>query len=202
MFTENGTNMEEHMRIQQELNVRGHYISNTKFANTLLMSLPDSWSVFITAVNASGIGPSADVFIAQVLDEDCTQKVGSAWQMVLKAQQHHKPKKDNSGATEGKCQNCSKKGHYVKDCWVKGGSQEGQAPKWFKSKETAKQAEEKGFAFMSKEVAYSAISASDWLADSAAMTHIVRSQNNFMNYAEGPSEIKGISPSAILHTQG
>ena len=66
--------MEEHIwklcGIQQELNVRGHYISDTKFANTLLTSLPDSWSVFITVVNASGISPSADVLIARVLDED------------------------------------------------------------------------------------------------------------------------------------
>ena len=37
-------------------------------------------------------------------------------------------------------------------------SQEGQAQKWFKpgNKETAKQAEEKDFAFVSKEVAYTA----------------------------------------------
>ena len=66
--------MEEHVRklrgIQQELNARGHYISNTEFMNTLLTSLPDSWSAFITAVNASGISPSADVLIAWVLDED------------------------------------------------------------------------------------------------------------------------------------
>ena len=121
---------------------------------------------------------------------------------MLKAQQCHKPKKDDLGATKGKCQNCSKKGHYVKDCWVKGGGQEGQAPKWFKSKETAKQAEEKDFAFMSKEVAYSTISVSDWLADSAAMMHITRSQNNFTNHAEEPSEIKGISPGAVLHMWG
>ena len=161
--------------IQQELNTRGHYISDTEFANTLLTSLPDSWSAFITVVNASGIGPSADVLIVQVLDEDCARKVGSARQTALKAQQRHKPKKDDSGATKGKCRNCSKKGHYIKDCWAKGGGQEGQAPKWFKPKETAKQAEEKDFAFMSKEVAYSAISASDWLTDSAATTHIMRS---------------------------
>ena len=38
----------------------------------ILMSLLDSWSAFITAVNASGIGPSADVLIAQMLDEACT----------------------------------------------------------------------------------------------------------------------------------
>ena len=85
---------------------------------------------------------------------------------------------------------------------MKGGSQEGQAPKWFKPKETAKQAKEKDFAFVSKEVAYSAISASDWLADSAATMHITRSQSNFTNYAEEPSKIQGISPGAMLHTWG
>ena len=95
--------MQKLRRIQQELNTWGHYISGTKFTNTLFMSLPDSRSAFITAVNASGISPSADVLIVPVINEDRTQKVGSAWQMVLKAQQHHKPKKDNSGATKGKC---------------------------------------------------------------------------------------------------
>ena len=85
---------------------------------------------------------------------------------------------------------------------MKGGGQEGQAPKWFKPKEAAKQAEEKEFAFMSKEVAYSAISASDWLADSAAMTHIARSQSDFTNYAKELSKSEGISPSAVLHTRG
>ena len=99
--------MEEHVQklcgIQQEFNTQGHYISDTEFANTLLTSLPDSWSLFITAVNASGIGPSVDVLIAWVLDEDRTQKVGLAWQTALKAQQRHKPKKDDSGATKGKC---------------------------------------------------------------------------------------------------
>ena len=75
MFTKDGANMEEHVQklrgIQQELNMQGHYISDTEFMNTLLMSFPDSWLAFITAVNASGIGPSVDVLIARVLDEVC-----------------------------------------------------------------------------------------------------------------------------------
>ena len=74
-FAKDSTNMEEHMQklhgIQQELNAQGHYISDTEFTNTLLTSLPDSWSAFITVVNASGIGPLVDVLIAWVLNEDC-----------------------------------------------------------------------------------------------------------------------------------
>jgi gag-polypeptide of LTR copia-type/Domain of unknown function (DUF4219) len=166
-FAEDGANMEEHMRklcgIQQELNARGHYISDDDFSNTLLTSLPSSWSAFITAVNAGGGGITADVLIARILDEDRAQKAGTSRQTVLKAQQRHKPKRDDAGATKGKCRNCGKKGHYVKDCWAKGGGKEGQAPKWFKhpSKDTANQSEEKEFAFVSKEVAYTTISASD-----------------------------------------
>jgi hypothetical protein len=118
---------------------------------------------------------AADILIAQILDEVRAQKAGSSRQTALEGQQHHKPKKDEAGATKCKCRNCGKKEHYVKDCWAKGGGKEGQAPKWFKwfkqpSKDTAKQSEEKDFAFVSKEVAYAAISASDWLADSAAVT--------------------------------
>jgi gag-polypeptide of LTR copia-type/Pol polyprotein, beta-barrel domain/Domain of unknown function (DUF4219) len=205
-FAEDGANMEEHVHwlrgIQQELNAQGHYISNDDFSNTLIMSLPSSWSAFITAVNAGGGGMPADVLIAWILDEDRAQKAGTSWQTALKVQQRHKPKKDDAGATKGKCQNCGNKVHYVKDCWAKGGSKEGQAPKWFKqpSKDTANQSEEKEFAFVSKEVAYTALSTSDWLADSAATTHIARNRADFTSYIAKPSEIEGISPDAILRT--
>ena len=40
------------------------------------------------------------------------------------------------------------------------------------------------------------------IADSAATTHIARSQNDFTNYAEELLEIEGISPGAVLHMQG
>ena len=40
------------------------------------------------------------------------------------------------------------------------------------------------------------------MADSAVMTHIMRSRSDFTNYAKELSEIEGISPSAVLHTWG
>ena len=57
-FTKDRVNMEEHVcKLQglgQELNDCGQLITDMDFSNTLLTSLLESWSSFITAVNAAG----------------------------------------------------------------------------------------------------------------------------------------------------
>ena len=62
---------------------------------------------------------------------------------------------EGSGATKGKCHNCGKKGHFIADCWSKGGGKEAQTPKWFKSRntDTAKQNEELDFTFNANDTA-------------------------------------------------
>ena len=69
--------MEEHVcklrGLHQQLNVRGQLISDKDFTNTLLTSLPDTWSPFITTINASGAAISSEVLIARILDEDRTR---------------------------------------------------------------------------------------------------------------------------------
>ena len=81
MFTEDGANMEEHVRklcgLYQQLSTRGQLISDEDFANTLLTSLPDTWSAFITAINASGALITSEILIAWILDEDRVN--GVAW---------------------------------------------------------------------------------------------------------------------------
>ena len=73
--------------------------------------------------------------------------------------------RDDSGATKGKCCNCRKKGHYIRDCWAPGGGKEGQTPSWYKPKnEAAKQADEDVFAFIVNEISYISTSVTDWLA--------------------------------------
>ena len=166
--------MEEHVcklcGLQQELNAHSQLITDVDFTNTLLTSLPDSQSPFITAENAGGATLTSDILIVRLLDEDQAHQAGMAQQIALKVQSC-----DDSGAIKGKCCNCSKKGHYVSDCWVEGGGKEGQAPTWYKSKnnDTIQQAEDNGFAFMADDTALISISAPDWLADLAATTHIV-----------------------------
>ena len=58
-FAKDGTNMEEHVcklcRLYQQLNARGQLVTNEDFANTLLTSLLETWSSFISTINATGM---------------------------------------------------------------------------------------------------------------------------------------------------
>ena len=88
-------------------------------------------------VNAAGGTISSEMLIAWILKIAYTMPTK---QIALHAK-GWKLKPEQLGATKGKCQNCGKKKHYVKDCWEKGGGKEGQAPAWFKQpkeKELAK----------------------------------------------------------------
>ena len=46
------------------------------------------------------------------------------------------------------------------------------------------------------------ISGSDWLADSAATTHIARNKSHFTDYITKPNEIEGVTPGSPLKTIG
>ena len=55
----------------------------------------------------------------------------------------------------------------------------------------AKQTEEADFAFTANDTVLISIWASDWLADSAATTHITRNKSDFIDYSEITTEIEG-----------
>ena len=105
-FAEDGANMEEHIcklhGLHQQLNARGQLITNEDFTNTLLTSLPDTWSPFITTINATGAAISSEILIARILDEDHTQKASIAQQTALKAHNPGKKPKGGPNAMRGK----------------------------------------------------------------------------------------------------
>src|SRR5882724_2465237 len=65
--------MGEHIRklrgLQQTLHAMGELILDRDFSNTLLTSLPKSWSTFITAVNAGLPMLTSDALIARIMEE-------------------------------------------------------------------------------------------------------------------------------------
>ena len=72
-FSQEGENMEEHVcklrSLQQTLHTMGELISDRDFSNTLLTSLPKTWSTFIMAVNAGLPTLTSDALIARILEE-------------------------------------------------------------------------------------------------------------------------------------
>src|SRR6266481_9692306 len=95
-FAQEGENMEEHIRklrsLQQTLHAMGELISDRDFSNTLLTSLPKSWSTFIMAVNAGLPTLMSDALIARILEEYKSWQAGSGG-MALKGAKRDKKSK-------------------------------------------------------------------------------------------------------------
>ena len=108
-----GENMEEHVHklrgLQQMLHMMGELISDRNFSNTLLMSLPKTWSTFIMAVSARLPTLTSDALIVRILEEYRSRLANSGGMVLKGAEQDKKSKR--YGGMKGKCQNCGKKGH-------------------------------------------------------------------------------------------
>ncbi|HEV7736915.1 MAG TPA: reverse transcriptase domain-containing protein [Chlamydiales bacterium] len=115
---------------------------------------------------------------------------------------------------KGKCRNCGKKGHWEKDCWAPGGGKEGQAPVNWKPKQKEQAAKSavpthppktnEEYAFITENINETAyiISSSDWLADSAASTHIAKERALFHDYQTAASEVEGVVSGTMLKVKG
>jgi hypothetical protein len=173
----------------------------------------------ITAVNAGIEQLSADGLIVRILEEHRSRNLNSGKLTALKAQEPKNFKNNRSnnnrgnsnnrnwGATTVKCFNCGTKGHKKSDCWEKGGGREGQAPKWWTSNKANKDQAKQSGETKNNEFAFSfkpdySIAPTDWLADSAATTHIARNHADFIEYKDEPSSVEGVAPSSVLNTLG
>ena len=125
----------------EQLAGMGRTVSDNDYTNTLLASLPASYSSSIQSMSISahlgGITITPTVIEGLIIDKfECCKiynnnKTKDAKNKALTAESSKVGK--NKDKWNVKCFNCKKKGHYKFECYVKGGGQEGQGLKQGKS---------------------------------------------------------------------
>ena len=138
---EEGFDMVEHVsklrKLQEELHIMSNLILDEDFVMILITSLPELWDNYTSSyLGSSGNKPElkSHELIAILLEEDRRRKgrTGETGGYTLQARGTSKGnfKGTNKGnCSDPECYNCHKKGYMAKDCWEKGGGQEGQGPK-------------------------------------------------------------------------
>ena len=137
------THFEKLANTREWLASMGVSLSDTKYANTLIGSLPTVYDPTISSITAASkltkkpINPE-DV-IALVTDEydrrDLKSRTKSkeddkdAAFYAGGGSKGGKSSRKQGGRKDITCHNCSKHGHVKADCWAKGGGKEGQGPK-------------------------------------------------------------------------
>jgi hypothetical protein len=115
----------------EQLAAIGKAVDNEDFTDTLLASLPPSYSHTCTSINSSAhlgaIQLTAAIVQEIVLEEyerlAATNPKKGSQDEAFAANAQKKKKHDIE------CHNCHKKGHIQAECWAKGGGKEGQGPR-------------------------------------------------------------------------
>ena len=135
----------------EQLMAMGKSVTDEDYTDTLLALLPALYNNTITSISTS-MQLSSTTLTSEILEQLIIDEFEQC-----KVKDKHAEGKDKAltadsskrtGRTHDKhkveCFNCHKKGHYKSKCWVKGGGDEGNRPKWGKAtKEEAALAEDK-----------------------------------------------------------
>src|SRR6202522_1436698 len=139
--------------MREDLSSMGEPLTDTDFYAIIMGSLPLSYNPYLSALNAT-----SSVLERHLSPDDLMLSITEEYERrTLKSKGS---KKDNNAAfysndastskgqkggsnpkRKGECHNCGKKGHWLRDCWEKGGGKEGQGPKQKAKKEKEKDAE-------------------------------------------------------------
>ena len=209
---EEGFNMADHIatlrQIQEELHVMGNVVTDEDFAMILVTSLPESWDTFTTTFFRSRSNQTSKIqsqeLVGILIDEfrRRMEREGNSGGVALQAKEKGY---GNGGASDVECFNCRKKGHLKKDCWSKGGGQEGKGPgKGRRRRDRANQATDQStstdlnnltfFASVALSVGSDhTISKSDWILDSGTTSHICPTREAFSDY----TPLKGCSVEGV-----
>ena len=134
-----------------------------------MASLPDSFGVLVTALEASSDVPKMDMVTERLLHEERKMKNrenGST----LKDEQAMMAK--SKGPKKGNCYRCGKKGHFKRDCRVPVNRFDSKESKSHKAKFTANISEDDGALVVGDSVLITGSLSANWIVVMCAMIKI------------------------------
>ena len=125
------THFQELSDLRDQLAAVGKTVDDEDFTDTLLASLPPSYSHACTSINSSarlGSVTLTPIIVQEIVLDEYERRAAknpknTSQDEAFSADSQKKKKRDVE------CHNCHKRGHVKAECWAKGGGQEGQGPK-------------------------------------------------------------------------
>jgi hypothetical protein len=121
------THFEELSYMRKQLAAMGKSIDKDDYINILLALLPPSYQPAISAINAS-----THLGKGTIKSEDIIQLMTDEYKRLPQNNKFKSNSQDKAFTADSKrkeCTNCNCRGHVQKECWARGGGQEGGGPK-------------------------------------------------------------------------
>jgi len=196
---EDGQSVQKHLKmlteIFDELAIIGDPLDDESKVVHVLASLPESYDMLVTALEAGSDVPKLEVVTERLLHEESKRKGKDTSSADVKAMtsKHRNPKKGI------KCHHCGKIGHIKRDCWDLAKKSERNSvshngKSHFKSQKacSAEQtSDDEDVVGLVAESALAATLKSNWIVDSGATAHMCKSEEPFyeLSRLEPPQNI-------------
>ena len=181
-----GESVQEHIRQMTEL-FRGLAEMDSPLTEEdkvvyLLASLPESFSVLVTALEASPEVPKMEVVTERLLHEErkLISRTGAGEEKAMTA-------KDKRPRKKGPCHHCGKLGHYKRDCWKLAEKKVESQKEYNSGKHKTSKVTELADSSGDDEVlvvghALSVGASGSWIVDSGATCHMCSTSESFAGY--------------------
>ena len=173
-----GQSVQRHVKtlteIFDELAIVGEPLDDESKVVHVLASLPESYDMLVTALEANADVPKLDIVTERLLHEESKRKNKDTQNKDVKAMtSKHKKSRKNI-----KCHHCGEIGHFKRDCW-EWKKKSGRKSKAGQNAYTAEEDGEEEIIGLVAEEVLVADKKSNWIVDSGATCHMCNEENLF-----------------------
>lgn len=190
-----GDSVTEHIKsmteIFNELSVIGSPINDEDRVVHLLASLPESFSMLVTALQSNAVVPDMEVVTERLLHEE--SKINEKSVSDDKQENALSVRSKRFNKNKLTCHLCGKVGHIKKNCWnLKRPKEKANFSQYRKREDSSSSSSSAGFIACHALNASVTVSKDDWIADSGATSHMCSDEQFFsdLHQLSNPEKVK------------